>query len=57
MIEIEPELKQELHAALRADGSNMKEWFVREARGFLRLRERQLPLSLDDSDPSSVKQK
>lgn len=35
VIEIDPELKRELHGALRREGMSLKEWFVREAHRFL----------------------
>ena len=47
VIEVEAELKQALHQALRQNGSNLKEWFVDKAVEFLREHENQLPLSVD----------
>ena len=38
MIELDPELKRELHGSLVADGSNLKEWFIAQARAYLRHR-------------------
>ena len=38
VIEMDPELKRELHAALVADGSTLKEWFISQARLHLRAR-------------------
>jgi hypothetical protein len=38
VIEIEPELKRELHSALVADGETLKDWFIAQARFFLRER-------------------
>ena len=35
VIEIEPDLKRELHVALRHDGTNLKNWFVEQALSFL----------------------
>ena len=35
VIEIEPDLKRELHVALRHDGTNLKSWFVEQATSFL----------------------
>ena len=35
LIEIEPDLKQELYVALRRDGLTMKDWFLRNAREYL----------------------
>lgn len=36
VIEIEPELKQHLHRALQQQGLTLKDWFVENARHFLR---------------------
>ena len=47
VIEVEPELKKALHAALRENGSNLKEWFVEQALGFLNQNESQLHLTFD----------
>lgn len=38
VIEVEPELKRELHSALVADGETLKDWFIAQARFFLRER-------------------
>jgi len=35
VIEVDPELKRELHAALVADGDTLKDWFIGRARQFL----------------------
>lgn len=35
VIELEPELKRELHTALRKEGTNLKAWFVEHAQAFL----------------------
>jgi len=35
VIEIEPELKQELHSALKKDGTNLKSWFLENVDHFL----------------------
>lgn len=48
VIEIEPELKQELHSALRKEGKNLKSWFLENVDHFLMSKE-QLKLSLDES--------
>ncbi|RLA53323.1 MAG: hypothetical protein DRR42_05170 [Gammaproteobacteria bacterium] len=47
VIEIEPGLKQELHAALRQEGLNLKSWFLENAHNFLSERG-QLTLTLDE---------
>jgi len=35
---MDPELKRELHGSLVADGTNLKEWFIAQARAYLRRR-------------------
>ena len=47
VIEIEAGLKQELHAALRKEGTNLKEWFLQNATSYLSDKA-QLQLALDD---------
>ncbi len=49
VIEIEPELKQELHTALRGDGTNLKSWFLERVDQFL-TDKGQLSLSLDETE-------
>ena len=49
IIEIEPDLKQELHAALKQEGLNLKAWFLENANEFLADRG-QLKLSLEISE-------
>ena len=49
VIEIEPELKKALHAALAADGLTLKQWFVAHAEEFLD-EALQLPLPFASSD-------
>jgi len=46
VIEVEPELKRELHLALRKDGTNLKAWFIESAETFL-AEKSNLQLSLD----------
>ena len=46
VIEIEPDLKQELHAALKQEGLNLKTWFLENATEFLADRG-QLKLALE----------
>ena len=46
VIEIEPDLKRELHAALKKEGVNLKAWFLESATEFLAERG-QLKLSLE----------
>ena len=35
VIEVDPELKQELHTTLRSEGTNLKAWFLEQADSFL----------------------
>lgn len=35
VIEMDPDLKRELHAALVADGNTLKDWFIAQAERFL----------------------
>jgi len=35
---MDPELKRELHGSLVADGTSLKEWFIAQARAYLRSR-------------------
>lgn len=42
VIEVDPTLKRELHAALLMEGQTMKDWFVKQAEDFVE--SRQLPL-------------
>ena len=35
VIEIEPELKKELHTVLRAEGTNLKAWFLEHVEQLL----------------------
>ena len=51
VIEIDPELKQQLYAELDRDGKTLKEWFVRNARSYL---EHSLQPSLFSSEPGFV---
>lgn len=47
VIEIDPTLKKELHAALLKEGQTMKEWFIKQAEQYVE--NRQLPLGFDRS--------
>ena len=35
VIEVDPELKQELHKLLRQNGTNVKEWFTSHAQEYI----------------------
>lgn len=47
VIEVEPDLKQELHAALREEGTNLKAWFLENAKSFL-ANKSQMPLAFEE---------
>ena len=49
VVEIEPELKQDLYAALRQDGVSLKQWFLDNTNEYLRDRG-QLSLNLMVAD-------
>lgn len=53
VIEIEPDLKRELHVALRHDGTNLKNWFVEQALSFLSERGQ---ISLTFASPDSAEE-
>jgi|CXWL01.1.fsa_nt_gi hypothetical protein len=36
VIEVDPELKKALHAALMRDGLTLKDWFIQSAESYLR---------------------
>ena len=50
VIEMNPELKQQLHELLRRRGTNLKEWFVIQASDFVNKNGNQLGLGLDNPD-------
>ena len=53
VIEVAPEAKRELYAALARDGLSLKEWFLRNAKDYV-LSSRQRRLSFDtDFAPTS----
>ncbi|MEP6389219.1 MAG: hypothetical protein ABJ056_04765 [Halioglobus sp.] len=56
VIEIEPDLKQELHAALKQEGLNLKTWFLENATEFLADRgQLNLGLEVTESQDGGVK--
>ena len=59
VIEVDPELKRELHAAQVADGNTLKDWFIEQARAFLAERKQpRLPGLIDmpvDADHIALK--
>lgn len=58
VIDIDPELKQELHAALEQEGVSLKQWFMDRAKEHLRdygHGQLSLPLTIADGDPADRK--
>ncbi|WP_018276024.1 hypothetical protein WKI13_02250 [Teredinibacter turnerae] len=49
VIEIEPDLKRQLHAVLRLEGKNLKSWFLENVEELLEYQARQqsLPFEVD----------
>lgn len=56
VIEIDPEQKQELYAALNEDNLNLKQWFLKRVEEYVRDR-RQLSLRLWAADGDEDKRK
>jgi hypothetical protein len=52
VIEIDPDLKQDLYSALEAEGLNLKQWFLAHVEGFLEHRG-QMALPLDEGEPAA----
>ncbi len=51
VVEIDPDLKHDLYAALEEDGLNLKQWFLGKVGELLRDRgQLSLPLKVADSD-------
>ena len=58
VVEIDVELKQQLHGALASDGSTLKEWFIANAEEFLERRNQPLLFKrtqLDSGDQPATK--
>jgi hypothetical protein len=56
VIEIDPELKQELYGALSEQGINLKQWFLKNAKTYLNQRvQPTLPLFVKDEDEEYIK--
>jgi hypothetical protein len=56
VVEIDPDLKHELYAALEADGVNLKQWFLEQVQARLRDRgQLSLPLKVADGDEADRK--
>ena len=54
VIEIEPELKKELHMVLRKEGTNLKAWFLEHVDQLL-AEKSQKPLPFDNNKTREVK--
>lgn len=54
VIEMEPELKKELHTILRKEGTNLKAWFLENVDQLLAERS-QKPLPLDNTEAKEVR--
>ncbi len=54
VIEMEPELKKELHTVLRKEGTNLKAWFLEHVDQLLAERS-QKPLPLDNTETKEVR--
>lgn len=52
VIEIDPDLKQELYAALERDETTLKSWFLGHVREYL-MHGTQLPLALTTEPPAT----
>ena len=48
VIELSPELKQELHELLRRRGTNLKTWFIDQATDFIEENSEQMELGLNE---------
>ena len=56
VVEIDPELKRRLHAALAMDGMTLKQWLVRQAEAYVSAANQlQLGLELDERAPRALR--
>lgn len=53
VIEIEPELKKQLHAVLRLEGKNLKSWFLENVTELLEHQAKQKTLPFDKDKHTS----
>lgn len=53
VIEIEPELKRQLHATLRLEGKNLKSWFLENVEVLLELQAHQQAFPFDSDKKTS----
>ncbi|MFL0809115.1 MAG: hypothetical protein K6L76_01750 [Agarilytica sp.] len=53
VIEIEPELKRQLHATLRLEGKNLKSWFLENVEELLEYQAQQQTLPFDNDKKNS----
>ncbi len=49
VIEMEPEIKKQLHAVLRLEGKNLKSWFLENVEELLEQHGQQQDLPFDDT--------
>lgn len=54
VVEVEPELKRELHSVLLKDGQTLKDWFVTQAKSYVEGHQ-QMKLSLSNEMASNKK--
>ena len=54
VIEMDPEIKQELYQKLQGENSNLKSWFLSQVEKYLD-NNQQLPLQLDGQTPPAYK--
>lgn len=52
VVDIDPELKLALHAALAADGLSLKEWLVKQARDYIVERSQPRLFAAEPSGPT-----
>lgn len=50
VIEIDPELKKLLHQTLKEDGTNLKDWFLKQTSEYLEEKNQQTSLFETDTD-------
>ncbi len=51
VVEIDPELKKLLHQSLKEDGTNLKDWFLKQTAGYLDSKKQQKTLFDKDGRP------
>lgn len=53
VIEMEPEIKRQLHAVLRLEGKNLKSWFLENVEELLEQHGQQQDLPFDDNQTAN----